>query len=171
MKKVPAGLVLLLFISSMAFAQVKSPEQFLGYKLGARYTPHFNIVNYCKQVAEAAPQMVKLEQYGTTNEGRPLLLLYVTAPANLARYTPHFNIVNYCKQVAEAAPQMVKLEQYGTSNEGRPLLLLYVTAPSNLSRLEEIRQNNLRLAGMTNDKMAPDEKGPAILWLRYYVNG
>lgn len=122
MKKVPAGLALLLFISSMALAQVKSPEQFLGYKLGARYTPHFNIVNYCKQVAEAAPQMVKLEQYGTTNEGRPLLLLYVTSPANL-------------------------------------------------SRLEEIRQNNLRLAGMTNDKMAPDEKAPAILWLSYNVHG
>lgn len=122
MKKVPAVLALLLLISSVALAQVKSPEQFLGYKLGARYTPHFNIVNYCKQVAEAAPQMVKLEQYGTTNEGRPLLLLYVTAPANLAR-------------------------------------------------LEEIRQNNLRLAGMTNDKMAPDEKAPAILWLSYNVHG
>jgi hypothetical protein len=122
MKKVPAGLVLLLFISSMALAQVKSPEQFLGYKLGARYTPHFNIVNYCKQVAEAAPQMVKLEQYGTTNEGRSLLLLYVTSPENLAH-------------------------------------------------LEEIRVNNRRLAGMTNDKMAPNEKAPAILWLSYNVHG
>src|SRR5687767_3202461 len=103
MKKVPEGLVLLLFISSLAVAQVKSPDQFLGYKLGTRYTPHFNIVNYCTQVAGAAPEMVKLEQYGTTNEGRPLLLLYVTSPGNM-------------------------------------------------SRLEEFRQNNLRLAGMTNDK-------------------
>ncbi|WP_205510764.1 M14 metallopeptidase family protein [Longitalea arenae] len=122
MKKVPAGVVLLLFISSFALAQVKSPDQFLGYKLGARYTPHFNIVNYCKQVAEAAPDMVKLEQYGTTNEGRPLLLLYVSSPDNLAR-------------------------------------------------LEAIRQNNLRLAGMAADKMAPDEKAPAIIWLSYNVHG
>jgi hypothetical protein len=122
MKKVPAGVALLLFISSLALAQVKSPDQFLGYKLGARYTPHYNIVNYCKQVAEAAPNMVKLEQYGTTNEGRPLLLLYVTSPENMAR-------------------------------------------------LEAIRQNNLRLAGMTPAKMAPDEKGPAIVWLSYNVHG
>jgi hypothetical protein len=122
MKKVSAGVALLLLISGLALAQVKSPEQFLGYKLGARYTPHFNIVNYCRQVAEAAPEMVKLEQYGTTNEGRPLLLLYVTSP-------------------------------------------------DNLSRLEAIRLNNLRLAGMTNDKMAPDEKAPAILWLSYNVHG
>jgi hypothetical protein len=121
MKKVLAGVALLL-ICSLALAQVKSPEQFLGYALGSRYTPHYNVVNYCKQVAEAASNMVKLEQYGTTNEGRPLLLLYVTAPENL-------------------------------------------------SRLEAIRQNNLRLAGMTADKMAPDEKGPAIVWLSYNVHG
>lgn len=122
MKKVPAGVALLLFISSLALAQVKSPDQFLGYKLGARYTPHFNIVNYCKKVAESAPAMVKLEQYGTTNEGRPLLLLYVTSPENI-------------------------------------------------ENLEAIRQNNLRLAGMTLDKMAPDEKVPAIVWLSYNVHG
>jgi hypothetical protein len=121
MKKVPACVVLF-FITSLALSQVKSPDQFLGYKLGTRYTPHFNIVNYCKQVAEAAPAMVKLEQYGTTNEGRPLLLLYVTSTGNM-------------------------------------------------ERLEAIRQNNLRLAGMTLDKMAPDEKAPAIVWLSYNVHG
>src|SRR5690349_17738758 len=122
MTKVPACVVLFLCISGWALAQVKSPDQFLGYKLGTRYTPHFNIVNYCRQVAEAAPEMVKLEQYGTTNEGRPLILLYVTSPGNLAR-------------------------------------------------LEEIRQNNLRLAGMTTDKSAPDDKNPAIVWLSYNVHG
>lgn len=121
MKKVAAG-VALLFITSLALAQVKSPEQFLGYKPGSRFTPHYNVVNYCKQVAEAVPTMVKLEQYGVTNEGRPLILLYVTAPENL-------------------------------------------------SRLEAIRQNNLRLAGMTPDKTAPDEKAPAIVWLSYNVHG
>ena len=121
MKHVPAGVALLL-ISSLALAQVKSPEQFLGYKLGSRFTPHYNIVNYCKHVAEAVPGMVKLEQYGTTNEGRPLLLLYVALPENL-------------------------------------------------SRLEAIRQNNLRLAGMITDKVPPDEKGPAIIWLSYNVHG
>lgn len=121
MKKVPAGVALLL-ICSLAVAQVKSPEQFLGYKLGTRFTPHYNIVNYCKQVADAVPNMVKLEQYGTTNEGRPLILLYVASPENL-------------------------------------------------SRLEAIRQNNLRLAGIATDKTAPDEKAPAIIWLSYNVHG
>jgi hypothetical protein len=75
----------LLFIFLAALSQVKSPEQFLGYKPGARYTPHFNVVNYCKQVAASASDMVKLEQYGTTNEGRPLLLLYISSPENRSR--------------------------------------------------------------------------------------
>ena len=122
MTKIPACVALLLIISGFTLAQVKSPDQFLGYKLGSRFTPHFNIVNYCRQVAEAAPDMVKLEQYGTTNEGRPLLLLYVTSPGNLAR-------------------------------------------------LDDIRKNNLRLAGMAADKTAADDKAPAIVWLSYNVHG
>ncbi|MGN6418682.1 MAG: M14 metallopeptidase family protein [Pseudobacter sp.] len=121
MKKIYATWLLLL-VTSMLFAQVQSPEQFLGYKIGSRYTPHFNVVNYVKYLSTAAPQMVKVEQYGKTNEGRPLLLAFVTSPENGAR-------------------------------------------------LEQIRLNNLRLAGATADKAAPDEKAPVIVWLSYNVHG
>jgi hypothetical protein len=114
--------LVLLSISLVSQSQLKSPEQFLGYPLGSRFTPHFNIVNYCRQVAETNPTMVKLEQYGTTNEGRPLLLLYISSPENQAR-------------------------------------------------LEEIRSNNLRLAGMSPDKAAANENGPSIVWLSYNVHG
>jgi Zinc carboxypeptidase. len=113
------------FFALMPFispAQVKSPDEFLGYRIGSRYTPHFNLVNYCRHVAETAPHMVKLEQYGITNEGRPLLLLYISTPENM-------------------------------------------------QRLDAIRLNNLRLAGITRDRMAPNEKGPAIVWLSYNVHG
>lgn len=65
--------------------QLQSPEQFLGYSVGSKYTPHHQIVNYCKAVAAAKSDMVKLEQYGVTNQGRPLLLLYVSTPANLQK--------------------------------------------------------------------------------------
>jgi len=74
-------------ISSYAsFSQpLKSPDQFLGYSLGDKYTPHYKIVNYFQQAAAAMPAMMKLEQYGATNEGRPLLLAFVTSEENLAR--------------------------------------------------------------------------------------
>ncbi len=67
---------------------------------------------------------------------------------------------------------MVKLEQYGETNEGRPLLLAYISSPDNIRNLEMIRMNNLRLANLTKDRMAPvEENAPAIVWLSYNVHG
>jgi len=64
---------------------VQSPEQFLGYKLGDKFTPHYKIVNYFRQVSQSRPDMVKLEQYGETYEGRPLYLAYISTPENIQR--------------------------------------------------------------------------------------
>jgi hypothetical protein len=115
-------LLAFLFFGLTGWAQVQSPEQFLGYKPGERYTPHFNVVNYFRHVAGAATKMVKLEQYGKTNEGRPLLLAFVSSEENIGN-------------------------------------------------LENIRKNNLRLAGSANDKMAPNEQAPALVWMSYNVHG
>jgi murein tripeptide amidase MpaA len=73
-----------LFLSLASISQVlQSPEQFLGYKIGTHYTPHYRIVNYAKAVAQAKPDMVKIEKYGETYEGRELLLLCIASPDNL----------------------------------------------------------------------------------------
>jgi hypothetical protein len=74
--------VLLASFCMAGIAQVQSPEQFLGYPLGAKYTPHFKVVNYAIHVAQQMPNMVQLEKYGETNEGKPLLLLYVASREN-----------------------------------------------------------------------------------------
>ncbi|HEX4875919.1 MAG TPA: M14 family metallopeptidase [Chitinophagaceae bacterium] len=112
-----------LFWVSILSAQVQSPQEFLGYKIGTRYTPHHKIVSYYQQVAANATGTVKLEQYGETNEGRPLLLAYISSPENL-------------------------------------------------KNLESIRLNNLRLANVAKDRMAPaEENAPAIVWLSYNVHG
>ena len=76
--------LVLISASALAFAQVQSPDEFLGYKLGSRFTPHFKIVNYVYHVAQQVPGMVKVEKYGETNEGRPLLLAYVASKENLS---------------------------------------------------------------------------------------
>lgn len=100
---------------------VKSPDEFLGYPLGSKYTPHYKIVNYFQYVAIVAPQMMKVEQYGETTEGRPLLLSYITSSENFVK-------------------------------------------------LDQIRINNLRLAGLLKDKPA-EMNAPAIVWLSYNVHG
>ena len=64
-------------------AQLKSPEAFLGYKTGTRFTPHWQLVDYFRHAAEQAGDMVKLQEYGKTNEGRPLLLTFISTPENI----------------------------------------------------------------------------------------
>ena len=75
---------LVVFTTFLSFAQLQSPEQFLGYQLGSHYTAHFKIVNYVYHVAQQVPDMVMVEKYGETNEGRPLLMVYIATRENLA---------------------------------------------------------------------------------------
>ena len=70
---------LFLFGINAAFAQLKSPGEFLGYEPGTRYTQHYKIVDYFTAAAAAMPGMMQLEKYGQTNEGRDLLLAIVTS--------------------------------------------------------------------------------------------
>ena len=72
-------------IAISSFAQLKSPDEFLGYKIGTKYTPHWKIVNYFNHAAAAMNKVMKLEQYGATNEGRPLLLAFISNEENIAR--------------------------------------------------------------------------------------
>jgi hypothetical protein len=116
---------LLLFLTavasfSAAFAQsIQSPAEFLGYKPGEQYTPHHRIVDYFKYIAQASKN--------------------------------------------------VKLQQFGTTNEGRPLLAMFIASDENIGRLEEIRHNNLRIAGMETG--SPLANAPEITWLSYNVHG
>ena len=83
--KLKALVPALLFLCNTAFAQLQSPDQFLGYELGARFTPHYKIVNYFNHAAAAMPQVMRLEKYGETSEGRPLLMACISSPANSSR--------------------------------------------------------------------------------------
>lgn len=76
-------LLCLVLLCNWACAQLQSPEQFLGYKVGTRYTPHWRIVEYFRHVAAQKPDMVKLQPYGQTNEGRPLMVAYVSMPQHI----------------------------------------------------------------------------------------
>ena len=77
----------LLFLSLTALAQttVITPEQFLGYRIGQRYTPHHRVLAYAEQIARQAPNRIKLLPYGTTYEGRPLMAVAVASEANMAK--------------------------------------------------------------------------------------
>ncbi len=84
--KIKFFLIALIAMITTASAQtLKSPDAFLGYKPGEKFTPHYKIVQYFEEAAAAMPQMMKLEQYGLTNEGRPLLLAVIASEENFSR--------------------------------------------------------------------------------------
>lgn len=77
-------LLIILLVSITAFSQdLKSPSEFLGYELGSQFTRHHEVVDYYQYLASAAPDRVQLNQYGKTNERRPLLLAYVSSAENI----------------------------------------------------------------------------------------
>ena len=84
MKKLFFSLVLAVLSVGSALAQLKTPEQFLGYKPGDRFTPHHRMVDYFEYVAAQNPN-IKLIYYGETNEKRPLILAILASPENRAR--------------------------------------------------------------------------------------
>ena len=65
-------------------AGVPSPEAFLGYRLGERFTEYARSVAYFEMLADRSDR-VALERYGETYERRPLLLLTVSSADNVAR--------------------------------------------------------------------------------------
>jgi hypothetical protein len=85
-------------------------------------------------------------------------------------FTPHYKVVDYFKSVAQGCEKNVKLQNYGLTNEGKDLLIAIVSSPENINRIDEIRKNNLRMAGLLNDKPA-DLNMPTIVWLSYNVHG
>ncbi|MFY7965872.1 MAG: M14 family zinc carboxypeptidase, partial [Chitinophagaceae bacterium] len=79
-------LVLLTFFTlnhcfQKSYAQ--SPESFLGYKIGDKFTRHHKIVEYFKTIAAANPEQIKIENYGETNEGRELMIAIISSKENM----------------------------------------------------------------------------------------
>ena len=117
-------------VSAMA-QQIQSPSEFLGYELGTQFTYHYRIVEYFKYIA--------------------------------------------------AESRNVKLVTYGSTNEGRPLMVMFIASDENIGRLEDIRKNNLALAGIAPSRsFAPNThpvgegsttNAPSIVWLSYNVHG
>ncbi len=63
---------------------VPTPAEVLGHRIGDAFTDPDGIARYVRQVASVSPR-VRVEPYGTTSEGRELLLVLVSSERNLAR--------------------------------------------------------------------------------------
>jgi hypothetical protein len=100
----------------------------------------------------------------------------ITKPADFLRFqvgerhATHDQVVYYMKQL-DIESDRISIEEYALSHEKRPLIALKITSPANHQRIEEIRNEHLKLS-QSNDIPAKEiKKQPLVLYLGYSVHG
>jgi len=177
MRKLLLGLLLL--TSIISFAQsLQSPDQFLGYKVGTRYTRHHKVVEYFKSVAAALPSMVKTEKYGETNEGRELMIAYIATPENLKNLEAirlnNLRIAGTAKDktapIVKDAPAIVWLSYnvHGnetSSSEAAMMTLYALVDPTNAQTKEWLKNTVIIIDPCIN----PDGRDRYVNWFNSMV--
>lgn len=106
-------ILLVLFYNIPLWAQLKSPEEYFGRKIGSKITPHHRVLEYYKYIASQAPDRVKYEQYGESVEGRPLYVFFVSSTKNIARL----------EQIRKSNMSIVGEERDGSILEDMPAII------------------------------------------------
>lgn len=83
------------------------------------------------------------------------------------QFTRHHQVMGYYRHVASEVPH-VRFIEYGKTYEQRELTLLFISSPENMEKLETIRTDNLKRAGILEG--TPELNIP-IIWLSYNVHG
>ncbi|MBX3241696.1 MAG: zinc carboxypeptidase [Chitinophagaceae bacterium] len=176
MKKTVFVILVLLLANSSVFSQLQSPEKFLGYPLGEKYTPHHKIVSYFNHVASNSP-LVKLISYGETNEGRPLLAAFISAENNIRDLERirmnNLRLANIAKDrmaADTAAPAIVWLSYnvHGneTSSSEAALLTIYeLVNPGNSQTKEWLKNTVVVIDPCIN----PDGRDRYVNWFNSVV--
>lgn len=106
----------------------------------------------------------------TTDAAGPLL-----TPAQFlgyrlgAQFTPHAELLRYVAHITAHTPGRMKLVRYGSTYEKRPLEVVQVASAETFGRLEDVRHNNLKLAGLESG--SAQRQLPGVCWLSYNVHG
>lgn len=171
-------LVFVILSTIFVNAQLQSPEQFLGYKLGERFTPHHKIVSYFQYVAANSSAMMKLQQYGETNEGRPLLAAFISSTENITNLEQirknNMRLANMALDKMAAieanAPAIVWLSYnvHGneTSSSEAAMLTLYALVDPSNTRTKEWLKNTVVII---DPCINPDGRDRFVNWYNSVV--
>jgi Zinc carboxypeptidase len=166
-----------LLFNFFSFAQIKSPEEFLGYKIGSRFTPHWKIVSYFQYIMQSVPSMVKLRQYGETNEHRPLYLAFISSQENIVNLENirmnNLRLANLAKDKmmpSEEGPVIVWLSynvhgNEASSSEASMLTLFALVDPVNNQTKEWLKNTVVIIDPCIN----PDGRDRYVNWFNSIV--
>ena len=122
-----AAVALVLAQPATALAQVQTPDQFFGFKIGAdgEVARYPKVLEYMQHLAKSTDR-VKYEELGKTTMGAPYVLVTISAPANLARMN---RLVEINRRLSDPRG-LSEAEAKKLIAEGRPFYLLFATIHS-----------------------------------------
>lgn len=85
-------------------------------------------------------------------------------------HVTHDRLVSYMYAIAESS-ERITIEEHGQTYENRPLLLLTITSPENHSRLEEIREQHVKLTDPSSSSGLDISAMPAVIYMGYSIHG
>ena len=177
------GIFSLLLIVGAASAQIISPEEAIGFPVGADYklARWETITGYLRSLA-ASSDRVSFEERGKTTEGLDFVLVLISSPENLANLDRHKAI-----QKKLANPQehdMTELERL--AREGKVVVMIscnihsteiassqmsmelaYQLATENTPKIKEILENTILLLIPSAN---PDGLNMVVDWYEHTVN-
>ncbi|WP_367345011.1 M14 family zinc carboxypeptidase [Stenotrophomonas bentonitica] len=155
---------------------IPTPQQFLGYEIGSRYTRHDQLVAYFDELAKHSDK-IKVERIGSSYEGRPLLIATVTSAQNQQQLETlrrqHVTLADPAQPLSAAgnSPVVVWLgySVHGnetSSGEAALLTAYYLVA----SRSAETAQWLDRAVVLFDPAQNPDGRDRAASWHNAYAS-
>ncbi len=155
---------------------IPTPQQFLGYEIGSRYTRHDQLVAYFNELAKHSDK-IKVEEIGRSYEGRPLLIATVTSAQNLqnleALRRQHVTLADPAQPLSAAgsSPVVVWLgySVHGnetSSGEAAMLTAYYLVANRSVETAQWLQQAVVLFDPAQN----PDGRDRAASWHNAYAS-
>lgn len=131
---------------------IPTPESILGYVPGEWHVSHDKLSEYMRTLAQASDR-ITIENRGTTFEGRPLLLLTITSPANHGRIdeiqAEHLKLIDGGAASTSQMPIVVYqgLSIHGNEPSGANagLIAAYYLAAAQGAKIDALLQNTIIL--------------------------
>ena len=177
------GVFSLLLIGISAHAQIISPEEAIGFPIGADYklARWETITGYLRSLAASSDRVV-LEERGKTTEGLDFVLVLISSPENLANLdhykaiqrklaNPQRHDLTELKQLAQEGKVVVmiscNIHSTEVASSQMSMELAYQLATENTPEIKEILENTILLLIPSAN---PDGLNMVIDWYERTVN-
>lgn len=134
---------------------ISTPASYLGYEVGEQHVSHDQLAGYMRELDRVSDR-ISLQVYGRSHEGRPMLCLFITDPANHARLEETKNTRNQIVDPAQSGKIDLKnlpaVNYMGYSIHGNEasgsnasMLVAYYLAAAQNPEVEQLLKNTVIL--------------------------